>query len=77
MEIGQIVIYNTTENERKQMIASGIKSRETLPAIVVHVIDSNTVHLQVFLDGEEGLMYISPSHQGDEEGQWDIIPSSV
>jgi hypothetical protein len=72
--IGRIVIYKTTEEDRKQMEkqrdeTGSCNVQEKLPAIVVAVWSSSCVNLWVIGDGEKWYWKTSVQ-QGDGQGQW-------
>ena len=71
--IGRIVIYKTTEVQRKEMEEKAKKGecnvQEKLPGIVVAVWSDTCVNLNVPLDGE-GSLWVTSSQQGQNEGEW-------
>ncbi len=76
LTIGRIVLYNTTEEDRKKLTAmnsAGICNvSKQLPAIVVAVWGDQPgacINISVILDGE-GTLWKTSIHQGDQEGQW-------
>lgn len=69
--IGRIVIYKTTEQDRKAMEYSCQNVQKELPAIIVAVYGESTVNLKVILDGKGDLWKTSAS-KGDQEGNWDF-----
>lgn len=68
--IGRVVIYNTTEADRKKMTDSGTANEQKqLPATIVAVWGETTVNAKVELDGE-GSLWKTSILQGDNEGNW-------
>ena len=53
-QIGTIVVYHTTKEEREDMRTSHTNIQEHLPAMVVAVWGENCANLKVFLDGSNG-----------------------
>ena len=74
--IGRIVIYHTTESERRWMKANGHNVATTLPAMVCGVHDikelalSGAVNLRVFYDGAVVPSWVESALNGEGEGQW-------
>lgn len=72
--IGRVVIYNTTEEDKKEMeFTPNCNVQEKLPACIVAVSNETKVNLTVVCDGELGLWKTSVK-QGDEPGQWNWPP---
>lgn len=72
--IGRIVIYNTTEQDRKEMENGNeyfpkCNVQMQLPAIVVAVWSEICVNIQVLADGER-LFWKTSVMNGNLEGQW-------
>lgn len=72
--IGRIVIYNTTEEDRKEMQLNGDNVQKQLPAIIVGVFDENEVvaNLKVLRDGNGPDFWLTSIHKGDSEGNWNF-----
>lgn len=73
--IGRIVVYNTTEEQRKVMAENnrqGVANVQSqLPAIIVAVWSDTCVNLKVIQDGYQLDNWIKSANQGDNEGNWD------
>ena len=67
--VGRVVIYKTTEEDRKWMRQSCCNIKEELPAIIVAVWSETCVNLQVLLDGD-GTMWRTSVTEGLEEYNW-------
>lgn len=68
--IGRIVIYKTTEEDRKVLKdAYGNQSTE-LPAIVVAAWSETCINAKVITDSSIGDLWKTSISQGDQEGQW-------
>jgi hypothetical protein len=75
--IGRIVVYNTSEEERKTMKDSGQNVQERLPAIIVATwqnqgetaSEDTAVNLKVFVDGI-GEIWKTSCKQGTGPNQW-------
>lgn len=74
--IGEIVIYNTTEEERKSFDrAPNCNVQTKLPAMIVAVwgdTEESAVNLKVFKDGE-GDLWVTSATKGDGERQFQPI----
>lgn len=74
--IGRVVVYNTTEQERKMMRESATMNEATkLPAIVSMVFqdsgyENNECNMKVLVDGQCVDLWKTSVPQGDGEGQW-------
>ena len=70
VEIGDVVIYNTTEEDREKMVGQeNCNVQMMLPAIVVAAWGQNCVNLQVICDGEMELWKTS-CLKGEREMNW-------
>lgn len=68
--IGRIVIYNTTEEDRKEMMLNPSCNEQTkLPAMIVAVWSDTCVNLKVFCDGDKD-MWVTSAVQGKDEREW-------
>lgn len=68
--IGRIVIYNTTGDQQKAMVALACNNQLQLPATIVAVWSDTCVNLKVQVDGNHSDLWITSSTQGDKEGNW-------
>jgi len=75
--IGRVVLYNTTEEQRKKMENDpNCNVQEKLPAIVVAVwgdTEESAINLNVQNDGE-GSFWVTSALKGDGEGNWNWPP---
>ncbi|NOS94541.1 MAG: hypothetical protein HOP30_21730 [Cyclobacteriaceae bacterium] len=69
ISIGRVVIYKTTEDDRKSLKGAYGNQSTELPAVVVAVWNSTLVNLKVITDAPVDIWKTSIS-QGDNEGQW-------
>lgn len=68
--IGRIVVYTTTDQDQRMINEHPHNTpREQSPAIIVAVLDEETVNLKVLIDGC-GELYRKEVVQGNEPGQW-------
>lgn len=68
--IGRVVIYKTTEQQRKAMDEDPESNvQEELPAMVVAVWSDTCVNLKVITDGFADL-WVTSSNIGENEGEW-------
>lgn len=67
--IGRIVIYNTTEAQRKEFEKNNENQAKQLPAIIVAVWSNSCVNLKVITDGKNDL-WVTSSVQGEQDGNW-------
>lgn len=72
-KIGEIVVYHTTEAQRKVMRENpACNVQDHLPAIIVAVWGETCVNLKVLCDGEPNL-WVTSAVFGASEGQWDNL----
>lgn len=69
--IGRIVVYKTTQEDKKKMKLSAEKciEQDRLPAVIVSVQDESSVNLRVFCDGDLTL-HKTAVVNGSKEGNW-------
>jgi hypothetical protein len=68
--IGRVVIYKTTEEDRKKMRESSNQNvQHELPATIVAVWSESCVNVKVDIDGE-GQLWKTSINLGTEEGNW-------
>jgi len=71
-QIGTVVIYKTTKEDREKLKAKkACNESKELPAIIVSVY-GDTANLKVLLDGT-GELWKTSIEQGHDEGYWNII----
>jgi hypothetical protein len=73
--IGRVVIYNTTEQDKKAMTAAsvlngGCNVQDQLPAIVVAVWGEECINAKVITDGHLEI-WVTSILQGTSPGQWE------
>lgn len=77
-KVGDIVHYNTTEQERKDMTNCPPhlnNEAKTLPAVVVAVWgkdENSSVNLKVFMDGNSEDLWKTSVPRGDGEMNWNF-----
>jgi hypothetical protein len=75
-KIGQMVVYNTTSDERDGFSRSpNCNEQKQLPAMIVAVLgdsDLSAVNLKVFKDGE-GDLWVTSAMKGDGEREFQLI----
>jgi hypothetical protein len=73
VEMGDRVVYHTTNPERKLMEDSNqCNVQSVLPAWVVAVWSEKCVNLKVSVDGNIPDLWITSAHKGHLEGQWEF-----
>ena len=73
VEMGDRVVYHTTEAERKIMSDSlQCNVQSVLHARVVAVWSENCVNLKVGVDGNIPDLWITSAQKGHLEGQWEF-----
>lgn len=73
--IGRIVLYNTTEEDRKVFATMKGNPRKQLPAMIVAVCNANVINLKVFLDGHGDIWLTSifiNDPENPTEGTWEF-----
>ena len=71
VQLGDIVIYNTTAEDREVMQGRLSNIATRLPAIVVAEWGDKCVNLKVILDGE-GSLWVTSVTKGKAERQWEF-----
>jgi hypothetical protein len=71
-KIGRIVIYKTTEQDKKNF-RDGFEHAnvvDELPAVIVNVWSDTCVNVKVLTDGRTQDLWKTSINQGDQAGNW-------
>jgi hypothetical protein len=67
-----MIVSDTIEGQQLVYDGSGRSNnnQDELPAIIVSVWSDTCINLQVFVDGNTGILWKTSINQGNEAGQW-------
>lgn len=75
-KVGQAVVYNTTEENRKLMELDGCNVQQQLPGVICAVwgdTPESVCNVKIFMDGTASDRWKTSIPCGTEEGQFELV----